>query len=80
MIFAVITGTPCLAIDNLSCKVSGVYNLMPKMKNVRICKNVDEVLENIEVYYYMDSSKEVDMSVCDEYRQLKNIIINTINE
>lgn len=37
MIFAVITGTPCLAIDNLSCKVSGVYNLMPKMKNVRIC-------------------------------------------
>lgn len=80
MIFAAITGTPCLAIDNLSCKVSGVYNLIPEMRNVRICKNVDEVLKNIEAYYYMEGPKGVDMLVCDEYRQLKNIIINTINE
>lgn len=79
MIFAIITGTPCLAIDNLSCKVSGVYHLIPEVGNVLICKNIDEVLRNIGAYYCMESFSRIDSAICEEYQSLKNILINSID-
>ena len=51
MIFAFITGTPCIALDNISRKVSGVYEMIKSCNNIKICNNVDEVISNIEKYY-----------------------------
>lgn len=80
MIFAIITGTPCLAIDNISRKVSGVYNLIPKMNNVKICTNIDDVLIHIEGYYYTALEKDLnEIWRKKEYQVLKDIIINEIN-
>ena len=38
MIFAAITGTPCIAIDNVSSKVSGVYAWISNLEYIHICK------------------------------------------
>lgn len=81
MIFAAITGTPCLAIDNLSNKVSGVYNLVPKIDYIQICGNLDDVLVNIEKYYYMGINNEYGNSTLEcEYQKIKDIITNEISK
>lgn len=44
MIFATITGTPCIAMNNVSKKVGGVYDLWLKgIPYVAFARNVDEV-------------------------------------
>lgn len=49
MIFAAITGTPCLAIDNVSKKVSGVYEWIKDLKYI-IVRNRDSFsFEDLEI-------------------------------
>lgn len=45
MLFSVITGTPCLCIDNISHKVSGGYEWLKKLPYVRMIRNTDELAE-----------------------------------
>lgn len=80
MIFAAITRTPCLAVDNLSHKVSGVYNLMPNICDVIICKNVDDILCHIKSYYNMEINNDFDIPAKDEYQLLQDIIFNKMNQ
>lgn len=42
MIFAAITGTPCIAIDNLSNKVSGVYHWIKQLPYIKMLNNFDD--------------------------------------
>lgn len=77
MIFAVITGTPCLAIDNISKKVSGVYNLVSGMKNVKICDNMGDVIESLDHFYNLGNySPSQSVSLEAVYSDLKNLIIS----
>lgn len=49
MIFAAITGTPCIAFDNLSGKVKGVYEWINNLEYIRIVDSEDaDILKNIE--------------------------------
>lgn len=43
MIFAAITGTPCVAMDNISHKISGVYHDIEKLSYVKIAEKVEDV-------------------------------------
>ncbi len=43
MIFSAITGTPCVALDNVSRKVSQGYEWIRHIRNIRIAATVDEV-------------------------------------
>lgn len=43
MIFSAITGTPCVALDNVSRKVSQGYEWIRHIKNIRVASSVDEV-------------------------------------
>lgn len=43
MIFAAICGTPCIAIDNLSQKVSSVYEWIRELQYVKFCMNLDDM-------------------------------------
>lgn len=48
MIISVITGTPCIVLDNVSKKISGVYNLwLHDNKNIYFVKNEDELTINL---------------------------------
>lgn len=44
MIFAAITGTPCIALDNISKKVSGVYKWIENLDYIKCVNNVNEVI------------------------------------
>ena len=55
MLFATITGTPCVAMDNLTKKVSGVYPWIETVKYIQICKSVDDLEEMIEVVLQSNS-------------------------
>lgn len=46
MVFAAITGTPCIAFDNKSNKISGVYKWIHN-DNVIVVNTVDEAIANI---------------------------------
>lgn len=43
MIFAVLTGTPCVVIDNLTKKISGVLEWIQGIEYVRIISSLDEI-------------------------------------
>lgn len=43
MIFSAITGTPCVALDNVSRKVSQGYEWIRYIGNIRIAESIDEV-------------------------------------
>lgn len=51
MIFATITGTPCIAIDNKSKKVSGVYNWISSLEYIKICDDILKVKDEIQNLY-----------------------------
>lgn len=74
MIFAAINGTPCLALDNVSRKVSGVYELVIGLDYIKICSNVDEVISNIIHYYNMYPLFKSPSSENDLYLPLQNFI------
>lgn len=48
MIFAAITGTPCVALDNQSKKVSGVYRWIDSLAHIRVISAPEELPEAIE--------------------------------
>jgi len=45
MIFAAITGTPCVALDNMSRKLRGGHFWLQHLPYIRFCESVDEVPE-----------------------------------
>lgn len=58
MIFAAITGTPCIAFDNISRKISGVYEFLSHLNYIRVVSNMVEFgkayeeITSIENTYY----------------------------
>jgi pyruvyl transferase EpsI len=79
LIFAILTNTPCLAIDNLSKKVSGVYNIVEKVENVKICKDLQEVEVLVEQYRELSKFKMNKVSQ-KQYNELSKIIISSIQK
>lgn len=43
MIFSAITQTPCIAFDNVSKKVSGVYNWIDKLEYIKCIDDIDNI-------------------------------------
>lgn len=80
MIFAAITGTPCIAVDNISQKVSGVYQWIKYLDYVR-CVKVEEIDEKLvnELLQMRDmrySNKEL-QRFYDEIKEIIQRIIYT---
>ena len=48
MIFAAITGTPCIAFDNLTGKVAGVYEWICSMSYVKCIDSIDEFVPTLD--------------------------------
>lgn len=61
MVFAAITGTPCIALDNSSGKVSGVYEWIKNNEYIRVCKDINEAEQavgelDLNTTYHFDKS------------------------
>jgi pyruvyl transferase EpsI len=57
MLICMITGTPCIAFDNLTGKVSGVYQWMDESRYISVVNSVQEVVEYIGRYSGNENNK-----------------------
>ena len=74
MIFSVINRTPCLALDNVSKKVSGVYELLPEKGFLKICSDVNEILKHFSYFYGMDRHIKGYRSLDSEYQIIRDFV------
>ncbi len=74
MVFAVITGTPCVAMDNLSGKVIGVYQWIKDVDYVTIATNIDEVISFVEVFENKGSLEYDNGALIEEFKKIKTVI------
>lgn len=58
MIFAKITGTPCIAISNYNYKVKGVYEWIKECPYIKFVDTIDEIKENINKMYNMQITEK----------------------
>lgn len=73
MIFAAITGTSCLALDNSSKKVSGVYEWIRDHKYIKVCNNMDEVKKEISNMLELKNNSYTG-SELKEFKELMKVI------
>lgn len=75
MVFAAITGTPCIVFSNYNQKVLGTYDWIKDLKYIKFVKNVGEAklaleeLVNLQDYQVYDNSK-----LFEKYEPLKQAI------
>lgn len=50
VIFAAITSTPCIVIDNYNHKVKGVYQWLKKFEFIKYCKDMKEITSQINCF------------------------------
>ena len=68
MIFAAITGTPCLALDNISGKVNGGYEWIKELKYIHFCNSQDELIGKIGEYYNLTSTHYDKSVLAEKYK------------
>ncbi len=76
MIFAAITGTPCLVLDNLSGKVAGVYNWIKELNYIKVVR-ADEI--NTSLINEMISQKVLktpNIILEKQFKEMANVIRN----
>lgn len=74
MIFSAITDTPCLAIDNVSKKLSGVNQLIADIPYIKVCGTMEEIMCNLFRFYDLDSCCYEELNMQNKYRELKDIV------
>ena len=71
MIFAAITGTPCIAIDNLTGKVGSVYKWIEDVTNIVYKKNGEISAEDIKEVYGKGAVNYENELIWDKMRELE---------
>lgn len=74
MIFSAITDTPCLAIDNVSKKLSGVNQLIADIPYIKVCDTIEEIMCSLPCFYGSVSCCYEEWSIQKKYRALKDIV------
>ena len=72
MIFAYITNTPCIAFNNYSLKVEGVYKWISNCNYIKLVKNIDEFEKK---YLELINLKEIKkINIKENYKDLIDIM------
>jgi pyruvyl transferase EpsI len=74
MIFAALTGTPCIAVDNLTQKVSGVYEWISDLTYVRVVQSIEDVLSVIDNIGINDSHTFPSTLLSELFLKIENVI------
>lgn len=75
MLFSVITGTPCIAMDNLSRKVSGVYEWICYLPYIKIAASMDEVVELMKQEKFIDENDYNNSCLMKSFKEIKEVIL-----
>ena len=76
MVFAAITMTPCVALDNISGKISGVYEIISALSYVKIADSIDQIADCVEQVMSItveQRKKELDMLQKEVYCEFDKI-------
>ena len=78
MIFSALVGTPCIAFDNLSGKVFGVYSYLKLNENIRLVSDEDNFNECFDDML----NKQVNKVVLDDgyFQNLKSFLEKNIHQ
>ena len=77
MIFSAITGTPCIALNNVSGKVQGGYAWIKALPYVTFCEDIQDLIALIPLYYGMEK-QHYDRSIFQkEFDFIKEIVLTT---
>lgn len=72
VIFAAITGTPCIAISNNNHKILGIYQWLQAYQWIRYCQDVYEFNEILSEIQQIDC-KECQINMNDDFIPLLNV-------
>jgi pyruvyl transferase EpsI len=72
MIFSAITGTPCLAFDNKSKKVSGSYKWIEDVPYIKFAEDLRQAQELISELYSLENCTYKALKL--EFSKLKNLL------
>lgn len=73
MIFSAITATPCIALDNLSGKVKGVYQWLKELEYIKYIDNMNELEENLNKILEI-KEQNYDFKHKQEFEKIKDIL------
>jgi len=71
MIFAALTHTPCIVLNNYNYKVSGVYKLIHSYEKIIYINNLNSIKKDINK---LNSKNEIEKNYLEEYTTLFEII------
>ena len=78
MVFSAITGTPCIAMDNVSHKVYGAYQWLSYLPYLRFCRSIDEVRGTAEELMALPPQKYDLTPLIPYYDEMKRIMKNAL--
>ena len=67
MIFAAITGTPCLVFDNYNSKIKGTYEWIKELPYIIFLDNTEQLKDSIRKLYNYQFSNEDQLVYLDKY-------------
>ena len=78
MVFSAITGTPCIALDNISHKVYGAYQWLSYLPYLRFCSSIDEVEDAAKELLKLPPQKYDLKPLLPYYNEMRNVVKNAI--
>jgi len=75
MIFSAITGTPCIALNNVSGKVQGGYAWIKELPYIYYCEDIKELYDVIPMYYGMEQQHYDRQILRHEFDRLKEVVL-----
>jgi len=74
MLFAAVTGTPCIALDNKSGKVRGCYQTIKHLKYIEVVSNLNEISDYVVRLLRLGSCEYDNNCLLQYYDKLAQII------
>ncbi|NFH70319.1 glycosyltransferase [Clostridium botulinum] len=74
MIFAAITGTPCIVLGNYNHKVKNCYKWFKDLKYIEFCSNIEEISNLIEKIDYSKKYKYPKKAFIEKFEKLQLLI------
>lgn len=79
MVFSAITGTPCVALDNVSHKVAQGYEWICAIANIKIANNIEEVPMLVDEVLSVGSLSYDRVLLAPYYNAIKEVIDHAID-
>lgn len=76
LIFSAITNTPCIAFDNLSGKVHGIYHWVESISTIKLVNDINEIKEYIDILYGKNGT---DLNIDNYYDKLTQYIEDRVS-